>query len=67
MDTDKKMDAKRKGVNDMATLTRPCKTPFIIREDRTEAFFEKCRNSGLSMERKQELLKCARASRKKTK
>jgi len=31
--------------------------PFIIKDDKADQFFEKCKNSGLSKERRQELMK----------
>ncbi len=47
----------------MAVLTSPCKIPFIIREDKSKQFIEKCKKSSLSEERRQELMEYSKRIR----
>lgn len=64
---DKKNNIKKdfvlKGMDDMAALTCPCKAPFIIRDDRSQQFIEKCKKSSVSPEKRKQLIEYYRSSR----
>jgi len=63
-DNNEKYSDKEEGK--MPDFVYTSRIPFIIREDKTEEFLEKCRNSGLTKERRQELIDHAKSIRRES-